>query len=212
MEKNIKKSKLSQETELGQQSSFCRLAVNAAIANRFSCRSYLENVPIEQAQLDVLIAAAQQAPTDYNRQDLNFYFIQSEEKIEELNKLCLDFYARYGDPQYVQKLEERGGKFFYGASLIVLLAGPAEEAYSPLNAGIAAQTLCLSATGLGLGSVIMGSVQMPFHADWEKREDLKNLVYLEESEKVFLAVALGKWDEKGKKEPHRPTQTKIVLL
>ncbi|MGI6401982.1 MAG: nitroreductase family protein [Thermoguttaceae bacterium] len=54
---------------------------------RFSVRKY-DDKPIEQEKIDILLQAAQAAPTGANEQPQRIYILQSPEALEKLSSLC----------------------------------------------------------------------------------------------------------------------------
>ena len=95
--------------------------------------------------------------------------------------------------------ERRAANVFYGAPLVVLISAR-DEKWSELDAGIAVQTLALTAESLGLGSCIIGMVDTAFQRSREA--NLPALFSMSEDESFRIAIAIGY--KAIEKEPHQP--------
>ena len=56
-------------------------------AARYSVRSYSDK-PVEQNKIDLILKAAQLAPTAVNYQPQKIYVLKSEAAIDKINRLC----------------------------------------------------------------------------------------------------------------------------
>ena len=116
--------------------SFLELA-----AERFSVRSFTDK-PIEQEKMDLILKAAQLAPTAVNYQPQMIYVLKSKAAIEKINRLC---HCIYGAPMVflVCSDERRTWK------------SPTEQGYSTgeMDCSIICTHMMLEAWELGVGSV-----------------------------------------------------------
>ena len=116
--------------------SFLNLA-----AERYSVRSY-SSQPVEQEKIDLILKAAQLAPTAVNYQPQMIYVLKSEEALKKINRLC---------------------RCIYGAPLVFLICSDerktwksqTEPGYSAgeMDCSIVCTHMMLEAWEQGLGSV-----------------------------------------------------------
>lgn len=125
-----------------------------ALKERRSCRRFKGLVTDEQ--LKALQEAAQQAPSAMDRQYCRFTFVRDPEILGLIDRALWTYFRALGDQTTLDRLKSRHQSSIYGAPLCVVITAP-DKKYSPFDAGIAAQSLALAATALGLGSVICAS-------------------------------------------------------
>lgn len=131
----------------------------SAILRRRSTRGF-EDTPLKEEEISALIDAALAAPSCMNTQHCHFAFVTDRALIEEMDEVMRQaFTVKFGE-----KSEKR---HFYNAPLFVAITyDPAEfNRYTLLECGIAAENLAISATGLGLGSVIIATPYDGFISD-----------------------------------------------
>ena len=110
-------------------------------AQRYSVRSY-SSQPVEQEKIDLILKAAQLAPTAVNYQPQMIYVLKSDEALAKINRLC---------------------RCIYGAPLVFLICSDerktwksqAEPGYSAgeMDCSIVCTHMMLEAWEQGLGSV-----------------------------------------------------------
>lgn len=108
---------------------------------RYSVRSYADR-PVEQEKINLLLKAAQLAPTAVNYQPQKIYVLKSDEAMAKINRLC---------------------RCVYGAPLVFLICSDerltwkshTERGYSSgeMDCSIVCTHMMLEAWELGLGSV-----------------------------------------------------------
>ena len=108
---------------------------------RYSVRSYVDR-PVEQEKIDLILKAAQLAPTAVNYQPQKIYVLKSDEAMAKINRLC---------------------RCIYGAPLVFLICSDerltwkshTERGYSSgeMDCSIVCTHMMLEAWELGLGSV-----------------------------------------------------------
>ena len=182
------------------------------ISARRSCRAY-KNTPLNPALLKSVFDYATFSPSAKNAQPWEAYVV-SGEKLDELReKMLADLKSGRTAPMsapaetearrersrqlseemkpFIERQGWEGSSFversirFFDAptAVIVCLDEPAGK-YHALDVGMFVQTLCLSATGHGLGSCILGYPLICEPA-------IRNFLQLPESRRVMVAVALG---------------------
>ena len=83
----------------------------------------------------------------------------------------------------------RGGKVFFGAPLVIVIAVNPENNYIDVDAGIAAQNLALAAKAEGLDSVIMAAPDRIFTG--RRAEKYERLLGFPQGYRFAIAVAVG---------------------
>lgn len=102
--------------------------VREALKSRSTCRKF-SSTAVEQEKISLLVDAALQSPTAMNAQELRFRFVKGKEKIKRLGRIFEKYYLTHGDEGYAKRLSDRGGEYFYGAGLLVLMSAP-KNAYT----------------------------------------------------------------------------------
>lgn len=138
--------------------------------NRFTVRKFTDQ-PVEKEKLDVVLKAANLAPTAKNQQPQKIYVLQSEEALSKLNELT---------------------PCGYGAKTVLVFAYDTQEEWkNPLEAGvhsgvedvsIAATYAMLQATELGLSTCWV---------NYFANSQLEKAFGLPENEKVVLIMPVG---------------------
>ncbi|MDO5734680.1 MAG: nitroreductase family protein [Eubacteriales bacterium] len=164
-----------------------------AILNRYSCRDF-KDTRLSKEETDALLAAAMAAPTARNLQELRFNWIDDQELIQEISDLCF----KQLDPEFLGRMQERGAKnLFYGApQLLVISALPTP--YAAMDAGIAAQSVCILAESMGLASCIIALSRKAFCRSND--EHFCERLNFAPEEEYMVSLALG--HAATKKDPH----------
>ncbi len=131
------------------------------IADRASIRAYTRE-PLSPAQMEALKRAALAAPTAVNAQTQRFLFVTNPALLHEVEQAVLQKILASGDEAAIARTAARGNKVLYDAPLLVIVTIDPQNAYTKIDAGIAAQTLALAAKSMGLDSVIVGMPGMAF--------------------------------------------------
>ena len=149
------------------------------IKNRYSVRKFQDR-PIEQGKLNILLEAAQLAPSARNIQPCKFVVIQDEEKRKKLTDIC------------------KGKKFVSQAPVTIAICANntdytmtcGQTAYT-IDAAIAGEHIALQASEMGLGSCWIGA----FYHD-----EMAKLINLPKDYKIVALLPVGyPVVEKGKR-------------
>ena len=132
------------------------MEVFEALRTRVSVRDFLPE-PIPAEKLEKLKEAALCAPTSLNLQQQRFCFVTDPRVLQTLTQGVIRVSRERGEADYLERLAQRGGKVFFGAPLLIVIAVNPENNYIDVDAGIAVQSLALAAKALGLDSVIMAA-------------------------------------------------------
>lgn len=169
------------------------MKVSQALKQRSSCRDF-KSTKLNEQEIQALKDAALASPTALNAQDLKINVVQDQNLLKEISDQCFSMF----DSATQKRMKERGASsIFYNAPLVFILSSPSED-YADLNAGIVAQSICLTATELGLGSCIIGLARQAFES--ERKDYFAGKFNFASEEKFCVAVAVG--HENTSKDPH----------
>jgi nitroreductase len=111
------------------------------------------------------------------------------------------------NPDGYNRMKERGGRIFYNAPCLILIAKNDSE-WAPLDAGIVSQNVALAAHSMGLGNVICGMARLAFEGpraeEWAKR------LQIPEGYTFGMSVCVGTAN-KGK-DPHELNREKVTYI
>ncbi|MDL2232682.1 nitroreductase family protein [Ruminococcaceae bacterium OttesenSCG-928-L11] len=154
---------------------------NAVLSGRYSCRKYADT-PVEREKLMACAEAGRLAPSACNSQRWVFVLVDEEEQ----KKRIAD--ALYDDEVYVNTFAHRIPAF------IVMVGHPARNPnekqqkllshadFSQIDIGIAAENICLAATDMGLGTVMMG---------WFREEQIQEAIGVPADLPIRLVIGVG---------------------
>ena len=150
-----------------------------------SYRRFDNNRRISCEEFSTLIQNASQVASAANLQNLRYVISNSKKTNDEIFR-CLNW-AGYLSEWTGPMPEERPSGY------IIIVIKSSIEKYAHFDAGIAAQTITLSATEMGLGACLIASINRPL---------LNSILELPEEEySVLLCIALGKPVEEVVIEP-----------
>lgn len=120
------------------------MEVFEAMRTRASVRDFRPD-PIGRGQMEKLKEAALLAPTSLNLQEQKFCFVTDAALLRKMTEGVIEVSKERGETDYLERLALRGGKVFFGAPLVIVIAVNPENNYIDVDAGIAAQNLALAA-------------------------------------------------------------------
>ena len=177
-----------------------------AIAGRYSCRDFAET-PLTGAQIESLTEAALAAPSAMNRQPWHIIVITDKSVIDELDDEGMNILAASEDKSGYERMKSRGGKLFYNAPCMFLIASDGSE-YASMDSGILSQNVALAAHSLGLGSVICGMARLPLYGP--HGDELKKRLKFPDGYGFGIAVLVG--IAQSGKEPHELDLKKVTYI
>lgn len=167
------------------------------IAKRYSCRSF-SNQMVENEKIEAIALAAIQAPSAMNSQPWQVIVIKDKALIDEMDA--------YGmtqlDEASHQRIMSRGGKLFYNAPLMIVVA---KSGSKDLDCGIVTENITLAATSLGLGNVVCALASHVF-----KNESYRARI-LPEAYAFAISVLIG-YPSDTSGVPHQPDLAKITYI
>lgn len=179
------------------------------IEERFSCRSFTDQMPQEK-DLSAIVQAAIQAPSGMNRQCWHIIVVKDKSLINDMEAAGMEVLSSMDDKSMYERIMARGGKLFYGAPCMMFIA--IKEAYPKgaelIDCGILAQNIVLAATSLGLATLHCGFVGLAFAGS--RADEFKKRLQFPEGYEPGMGVLLGY--ASNPTPPHAPDQGKITVI
>jgi nitroreductase len=166
-----------------------------AIADRRSIRSY-NDVKVSREQIDILLKAAQEAPSARNTQPWHFSVVQDEAILKDIYE------------EAKKNMKEEMSDIFHGARTAIFLSCDPVSRWARLDCGICVQTIALAAHSIGLGSVILGRPEAAFTSN--RGAELNTLLNFPEGHAFAVAIAVGV--PAGTKEAHPIEPGRITFV
>jgi nitroreductase len=178
------------------------------IRERYSCRSFNEQLPSDEL-LAAVAQAATQSPSGMNRQFWHIIVVANNELIAEMEQEA-GKNLRNLNESFHQHIMSQNGNLFYNAPCMVFFAAKTAEPPGAelIDLGVVAQTTVLAATSLGLASLHCGNVAFAFAGT--KNEYFKKRLGFPVGYECGMAVLLGYAKSNG--TPHEPDQSKISYI
>lgn len=197
------------------------------VRNRRSIRNYRKE-PLKQEHIDKLMQVVRYIPTGSNKQSLKYKFITDEEillkiktamanKMRMALKLSASFPIRYFVRNRSKSSASRLVRLFFEEGLDTFLRGApcllviyTEGKYFRIpqwDAGIASNTIDLTAQTLGIGTLMNG-----YFAELANRfKSIRKLAQMDGKERILTAVCLGYPAVRYKKTVYRkPLEIKVL--
>ncbi len=157
--------------------------VMEVIKARKSIRAY-EDKPLPKDVVRDILEAAKNAPTARNMQELEYRVITNKSLVEKCNAGIAAAVQAEGIPLKGPPGANPG--FFYGAPLVIIILAPKDNAWAPVDAGLAAQNIMLYATSIDLGSVFIGMARFI-----EKDKALAKTLHIADNMTIVATVICG---------------------
>ncbi len=143
-------------------------------ANR-SYRRFFENERIDREKLVDLVDYARLTPSGANKQALKYYIANTPELNDKIfpNLAWAGYLSSWTGPEAGER----------PSAYIIILQKEGFKMATPADSGIAAQTILLGATELGLGGCILASIQ---------KEKLREALAIPANYEIVLVLAIGK--------------------
>lgn len=168
-------------------------AVIEAIRKRRSVRSY-ESKPIPRDIISIIMDAGNEAPSAMNSQPWRFVVVEDKKVKEKLlgaalpNAKKILETVKEVDPERYETIKKRYVELkdpvYYSAPAIVFVIGSGR--YADHSCPLACENMMLAAYSLGLGSCWVG-----FGAMVTEDAEIRNILELQEGEKIFGPILLG---------------------
>ncbi len=145
-----------------------------------SIRRFDNSYRISENDLNYLIDNATKVASAANLQNIRYIYSNSKKTNDEIFR-CLNW-AGYLEDWPGPDIAQRPSAY------IIMVIKSSIEKYAHFDAGIAAQTISLSACEMGLGACLIASINKPLLSTVLELSD--------EDYSILLCIALGKADEK----------------
>jgi len=178
-----------------------------SIMGRYSCRAYT-GAPLSSEQIKAISDAALAAPSAVNRQPWQIIVISDKAFIEEMDAEGMRILAEAEDKTTYERMMSRGGKLFYNAPCLVIVAASDDSRGVALDCGILSQNVSLAAYSLGLGSCIVGMAAVPLGGP--KGAEFKARMKFPEGYSFGMGILIGAAASEGK--AHALVPDKLTVL
>lgn len=166
------------------------------ILSRRSIRSYKKE-QILDPDLDIILKAAQYAPSGGNSQSWRFTVVQNQPKLEQLNALVRKAFQNMvvDDTTYKSKKSSKiaskndNYSFYYHAPTLVIVSNEREYSNSITDCSVALENIFLAANSLGLGSCWIN--QLAWLCDEPNIREVLTELSIPENHIVCGAATLG---------------------
>jgi nitroreductase len=137
--------------------------------------------------------------------------VKNRQFIAELEAEGMKNLAALPDKSIYERIRSRGGKLYYNAPCVVVVAiAKAEPAGAELlDCGIVSENIAIAATSLGIDNLICGLAAFSFAGD--KGAEFKKYLNFPDGYEIGIAVLLGYAENPGGK-PHVPDLAKITWI
>ena len=161
-----------------------------AIALRSSTRAYTDEKLTEE-EIKTLVTAGLQAPTAANRQEVHFSVVSTDHPvIAEIEDAKREAMLKEDMPEDRKKaILSNPNNSYYGAPTVIFISADKNNSWGKLDAGIATENIALAAQGMGLGSLIVGSVKMAMET--EHKEHFAEALGFPENYEFEVVIAVG---------------------
>ena len=172
---------------------------------RYSCRSYTGEA-IEKEKVEAIALAGVQSPSGLNQQPWKIVVLQNKKLIDEMNDALMAKLAAQEDRSAYERMMSRGGKVFYNASCMFVIAKlPGKD----MDCGIVSENMALAASSLGLGNVICGMAAVLIN-DEEIGAKYREML-IPEGYEFGVALLVGS-PVNPEGTPHEPDLSKITYI
>lgn len=152
------------------------LSIMEAIYHRRAVRDYKPD-PVDMPTIHTLLYAAVQAPTAMHEEPWAFAVIQDRELLDRLSLSAREglWYEPGRNPssqtRHLMELISRPDfNVFYNASTLIVIYGKPSGEFVAADCWLAAENIMLAATGMGLGSCVIGMAVKALNRPEWKRE------------------------------------------
>ena len=168
------------------------LTPTQAIFNRRTIRNYDPNFQIPKEQLDIILKAAQSAPTACDMQGADFYVVRSKELLSKINEIVINGMDDGPMKEHFKARPKNHGvtnATTCDATTVILMAKNDHtlESFVLCDAGIQSMAIMIAAQEFGIESMCLGILI----CNKKVQGDIENLLGLKK-DSLMLGVALGK--------------------
>ena len=176
-------------------------AVIETIMTRRSVRKYQPQA-VNRDTMQVIMECGINAPNAINRQAWEVRVLDNPETIQKLTELYVK-----ENPKEAENTNFRN--MFRNAPTIAFIANDTTFAYSPVDCGLMAENMILSAWSMGIGSCCLGGPARFMKANLEANEILKQMGFSENYD-LLLCIGFGYPAETPAAKPREVAKVKFL--
>ena len=176
-------------------------AVIETIMTRRSVRKYQPQA-VNRDTMQVIMECGINAPNAINRQAWEVRVLDNPETIQKLTELYVK-----ENPKEAENTNFRN--MFRNAPTIAFIANDTTFAYSPVDCGLMAENMILSAWSMGIGSCCLGGPARFMKANLEANEILKQMGFSENYD-LLLCIGFGYPAETPAAKPRDKGKIKFI--
>ncbi|MGN0189660.1 MAG: nitroreductase family protein [Candidatus Cryptobacteroides sp.] len=179
--------------------------VREVIMSRRSIRKY-KPVPVGRDTLELILQSGINAPNGMNKQSWDIRVVDNPVLLESIK----DAMAQANPDKKMAR------ECFRGAPVVVFIANDTNYDCSPIDCGLLAGNMILSAWSMGVGSVCLGSpvrfIASPDNPSCEAIREVQDRLGFSEGYKMIICIGFGYADESPKAKPRDISKYKFVEL
>lgn len=177
---------------------------NVVIENIMTRRSVRKYQPqaVNRDTMQLIAECGVNAPNAINRQAWEIRILDNPETIQKLTDLYLKDNPKEADNPNFKNM-------FRNAPTVAFIANDTTFAYSPVDCGLMAENMILSAWSMGIGSCCLGGPARFMKANPEAKEILQQMGFSENFD-LLLCIGFGYPAETPKAKPRDLSKIKFV--
>ena len=176
-------------------------AVIETIMARRSVRKYQPQA-VNRDTMQTIVECGINAPNAINRQAWEVRIVDNPEVIKKLTDLYLKDHPKEAENPNFKNM-------FRNAPTVAFIANDTTFAYSPVDCGLMAENMILSAWSMGIGSCCLGGPARFMKANSEANEYLKQMEFSENYD-LLLCIGFGYPAETPKAKPLDAAKVKFM--
>jgi len=158
------------------------------IKTRRAIRNY-KSEQIPDFELQEILSAALYAPNAMNKQNWHFTVIQNKVVLSQLTNTIIENILYFDNSALEKVISAPNYHPFYNAPTFIIISGNTDSEFIQIEAGAAAQNICLAAESLNIGSCIITKASLAFNSN--KSDKLKETLGIPPGYNHICCVALG---------------------
>ena len=176
-------------------------AVIETIMTRRSVRKYQPQA-VNRDTMQIIVECGINAPNAINRQAWEIRVVDNPEVIKKLTDLYVkDNPKEAENPSFIN--------MFRNAPTVAFIANDTTFAYSPVDCGLMAENMILSAWSMGIGSCCLGGPARFMKSNPEANKYLQEMGFSENYD-LLLCIGFGYPAETPKAKPRDPAKVKFM--
>jgi nitroreductase len=177
------------------------------IMTRRSVRQYNDK-PISHEVMDKILECGIHAPNGMNAQRWEVRVVESQKWINDATEAYKNSIPA-DSPMAEQFKDPNFKNMFRNAPTVAFIANDTTFAYSPVDCGLMAENMILSAWSMGIGSCCLGGPARFMKANPEAKEYLKQMGFSENFD-LLLCIGFGYPAETPKAKPRDAAKVKFM--